>query len=260
MAPSYKFSVIQARPDPQRGERVNVGIIVQGPDRLDTRFPELRKLKPLTGHAWEEIAKVYSENILSKKDLSLDLAIAQNDLLSEVFTIGRPGSFLALNNSEYEDRVKSILEYFVLRPVLSKKEKTEKINSEIARALKSAGVYGQPGQSIDEGRVIPKFVVSDEKDIVADFAYRTSRLKIVSTLDLRTAKSLHGKACEKGATLYFAKEKFGPEMQPFGVYAVEPKDKSAKRSEIEILRSFADGNVFNWSDAQDRRRFNTALY
>jgi hypothetical protein len=34
----------------------------------------------------------------------------------------------------------------------------------------------------------------------------------------------------------------------------------AYRGEIEILTSFADGNAFNWMDAQDRRRFKAALY
>ncbi|MGO4837581.1 hypothetical protein AB4144_35580, partial [Rhizobiaceae sp. 2RAB30] len=86
-------------------------------------------------------------------------------------------------------------------------------------------------------------------------------LKVVSTLELRgLTASAHAKACEKGATLYFAKEQFGKKVKPFGVYAVNPSEAEQHRGEIEILTSFADGNAFNWMDANDRMKFRAALY
>jgi hypothetical protein len=175
---------------------------------------------------------------------------------SEVFVLGETGTSV----EDYESRIKSILRHFVLRPRLSKSEKVEKINSEISRVLKNAGIFGHQGDPLNDGRVVPKFVVSAEKDIVADFAYQSTTLKIVTTLELRGARTAHGKACEKGATLYFAKEKFGSSMRPFGVFAANPSDIEEHRSEIEILRSFSDGNVFNWANAQDRQKFQTSLY
>jgi len=76
---------------------------------------------------------------------------------------------------------------------------------------------------------------------------------------MRYAKALHAKACEKGATLYFAQEAFGNECNPIGVYAVNPLEMDAHRSEIEIMRSFARGNAFNWLEASERGKFLTAL-
>jgi hypothetical protein len=146
------------------------------------------------------------------------------------------------------------------RARLSRTEKVEKINSEISRVLKTAGIFGHQGDPLNDGRVVPKFVISAEKDIVADFAYQSTTLKIVTTLELRGARAAHGKACEKGATLYFAKEKFGEDMRPFGVFAANPSDLDEHRSEIEILRSFSDGNVFNWANARDRQKFQSSLY
>ena len=38
MAVTYKYSILQAVPDPRRGERVNVGVVVFLADRLDVRL------------------------------------------------------------------------------------------------------------------------------------------------------------------------------------------------------------------------------
>ena len=63
MALSFKFSILQAAPDPRRGERVNVGLVVFLKDKVDFRMPELRKLRALTGHGWDDIARAYGGQI-----------------------------------------------------------------------------------------------------------------------------------------------------------------------------------------------------
>jgi hypothetical protein len=115
-------------------------------------------------------------------------------------------------------------------------------------------------ETIDSHKVVQRYVISQEKDIVADFAYKNGSMKVVSTLDLRSTKSAHSRACEKGATLFFAKQEYGSQTRPFGVYAVSPEEEATRRSEIEILSGFADGNVFNWLSIEDRQRFSAAFY
>lgn len=261
MAPSYKFSIIQARPSAIRGERVNVGLVVFGPNGLDVRLPEIRKLMHLTGHKWDDIASAYHA-VLSKSSLpDLDSLREKNAIRSDVFSLSSAGEIRASKYDEYEASVAKILNIYVDKPALTRKEKQQKINSEITAMLRKVGALADKGQTINDGKVIQKFVVSEDKEIVADFAYKANVLKVVSTLELRGLKaSAHSKACEKGATLYFAREKFGSTLKPFGVYAVDTAEIQAYRGEIEILTSFADGNAFNWMDAQDRQRFKAALY
>ncbi|MGO8243468.1 hypothetical protein [Rhizobium johnstonii] len=264
MAHSYKFSVIQARPDAMRGERVNVGVAIATPDGLDVRLTELRKLLHVTGHKWDEIAEAYRE-ALTKSNASLLLtdreSIKRDPMQSEVFVLGRPGEIHARSREEYEKAVRKILSTFVEKPSLSRKEKQQKINTEISAMLRQVGVLGERGQGLDEGKVIPKFVVSKDKEIVADFAYKPNGLKVVSTLELRGMPSgAHSKACEKGATLYFAKQRFGSDVKPLGVYAVTSEQLVMFKGEIEILTSFAEGNSFNWLDPTDRQKFKAALY
>lgn len=266
MATSYKFSIIQARPDAMRGEGVNVGIVVHGPKGLDVRMPEVRKLAHLTGHRWEKIAEAYRHGLTKSLDHVVDILQDVSDrpiqpIQSEVFILGRPGAIRAHSVEEYESAVKRILATFVDKPMLSRAERQQRINTEITAMLRQVGVLAQRGQRLEDGKVIPKFLVSEEKDIVADFAYKTDRLKVVSTLELRgISTSMHAKACEKGATLYFAKQRFGGDVRPLGVYAATPEEFEAHKGEIEILKSFADGNAFNWMDAKDRQSFKAALY
>jgi hypothetical protein len=259
---SYKFAILQASPDAQRGERVNVGVVVATPNGLDVRVPELRKLRGLTGHGWDSVVDAYTRQLGEAWEVHGDLAGLSETPggMSQVFALGAPGTLLA-SDTAYEERIQSILRFLVVRPVLSRREKQERINTEVARVLKQAGVLGGKGQTIDDHKVVSRFVVSEEKDIVADFAYKaTSNIKVVSTLDLRGSKSAHGKACEKGATLYFAKKQFGPTMEPFGIYAASPVEADAHKGEVDILTSFAEGNTFNWMVAADRQRFQHAFY
>jgi hypothetical protein len=259
---SFEFAIVEAKPDQQRGERVNVGLIVLKPDGIDVRLPELRKLRTLTGHTWDAIAQAYQarlEDARGRGLLRLDNPLVASEL-SEVFTFGTRG-ILRVGAHDYEERVASILKFLVDRPVLSRRQKQERINTEISRVLKKAGVLSERGETIEDHKVVSRFVVSAEKAVVADFAYKaTSALKVVSTLDLRGANSAHAKACEKGATLYFAKEQFGSNTMPFGIYAIAPAAAAEHRGEIEILGSFAEGNTFNWLDAADRRRFQHSFY
>jgi hypothetical protein len=262
MASSFRFAVIQARPDTGRGEQVNVGLIVETAQGFDVRFPEIRKLKPLTGHSWNAVSEAYVRNAAQAWATRADIdALRRSDeWSSEVFILGEPGLILADTPIQYEQRVKSILDYFVSKPVLSRAQRQEAINSQIAKVFRKDGLLREGTETIEDHKVVPNFTVSEEKGLVADFAYKSKRLKVLSTLDLRGVKSAHSKACEKGATLFFARKAFGEDVGTFAVYAVSPLEADMRKGEVEILRDFAKGNVFNWSNAQDRGKFVSAFY
>lgn len=248
-----------------RGECVNVGLVVFGPTGTDVRMPEVRKLRHLTGHSWDGIADAYAAVMarLSQNNRGMEVVgrIGPPGLRNEVFSLSKPGELVADTDEQYEAEVRRVLFHFVDRPVLSRKEKQKKINSEISSMLKQGGLLASRSDTIDDGKVVANFVVSEDKAMVADFAYKPNGLKIVSTLELRgLTTAAHGKACEKGATLFFAKERFGDTVRTFGVYAASESEVATHRSEIEILTGFADGNSFNWMVPSDRQKFRHALY
>lgn len=259
MARSYKFSIVRATPNGLRAEKVNVGVVVFGPNGPDVRMPEIRKLNHLTGHGWEDISLAYKSAFSGS---ATDTEARETELVqSEIFSLSAPGDLLARTPEEYESAVRKVLSLFVDKPALTRGERQQKINSEISSMIRQQGFLGEKTDTIDGGKVISHFVVSEKQDAVADFAYKTNFLKVVSTLDLRGLKiAAHGKACEKGATLYFAKKVFGNSVAPFGVYAANKSESATHRTEIDILDSFADGNIFNWNDTKDKIRFRQALY
>ncbi|MGO4838788.1 hypothetical protein AB4144_41725, partial [Rhizobiaceae sp. 2RAB30] len=149
-----------------RGERVNVGIVAIGPNGLDVRFTEIRKLMHLTGHRWEDIAAAYQAMLVKAGVGDLDRLYRpeQNhpELIrgrqltdSEVFSLSKPGDIRADTPEAYDAAIRKALSVFVDRPTLSRREKQQKINSEISAMLKQVGVLASKGQTIDDGKVIP---------------------------------------------------------------------------------------------------------
>ncbi|MDB9475015.1 DUF3037 domain-containing protein [Dolichospermum circinale CS-537/11] len=259
----FDYSIIQACPDEGRGERVNIGAVVFGPNGADVRLPELRKLRQLTGHGWEEIAEAYKAVLEANSNngfhRSPDFLVST--ARSSIFTLVETGKVSLKRPELYEKTLLSILEQFVDRPKLTKRQKQEKINTEISKMLKTQGLLSTEGRPLEEGLVVPKFVVSETKEIVADFAYRAKRLKVVSTLELRNLKhSAHKAACEKGATMYFAREEFRNDVTTLGVYAATESELQNYKSEIEIFKSFAGGHAYNWMNPKDRQSFRHDLY
>jgi len=165
----FKFSVLQAHPDRRRGERVNVGIVVFLPDRLDIRLPESRKMQALTGHAWEEITQAYAEQITRafKENVEPAEFVQSMDFVSGVFVPSELGTFIVTADDDYEKRVRSILDTLVNRPELSKRQRQQRINSEISKVLRKAEILATKDETIDDHKVIARFVVSPEKDVVA---------------------------------------------------------------------------------------------
>src|SRR5271154_6454731 len=139
----FEFAIIQATPDERRNERVNIGVAVATPTGLDIRLPEIRKLRALTGHRWDSVADAYCIQITQawKAAGSLSHLADTPSGMSQVFTLATFGAMRA-TSGDYEDRIKSVIANLGDKPVLSRREKQERINTEISRVLKRAGVLG----------------------------------------------------------------------------------------------------------------------
>jgi Protein of unknown function (DUF3037) len=72
MAHIFNYAVLTAIPDPRRGERVNVGLVVFLAERVDIRFPEVRKIRVLQNGNWEhyvaDVQRVVDESYARTKD------------------------------------------------------------------------------------------------------------------------------------------------------------------------------------------------
>src|SRR5437868_1430475 len=119
MAHIFKYAVLMAIPDPARGERVNVGLVIFREDRIDVRFAELSKVRAITGNDWGEYALDVGRRIIETyaSPQEAQEAFAAQARFDPVFR-ATDLSWFAVDGhaAQYEARVQELLDAMVKRP------------------------------------------------------------------------------------------------------------------------------------------------
>lgn len=118
MAHIYKYAILMAIPDPRRGERVNVGIIVFLNDRIDVRFAELSKVHALAGGDWNAYAADVRRRLIDQYEANkqAEELIRTEPRFDPIFQASDL-AWLSINSEkEYEARIREILTSLVLLP------------------------------------------------------------------------------------------------------------------------------------------------
>lgn len=255
MAIVFSYAALMAVPDPSRGERVNVGIIVFLPDRLDVRIAEIAKLRALTGRNWEDYSRSLSrqmEERFSAGDTSREYW-SQNPQIDRVFSISSIAAFSISDERDYESRVKEILARLVMKPKPDEfREKSTRINTEITRYLKRIKALAKADEPEETHKVFRNVPIED--GIKADFWQKNGVMRVTSTVDFRRAEIDVREPALKSLVLDQAGKKFGEATKCFGVYAARPIDEVAAKPFIHLLDGYAD-EIFNWESIADRTRY-----
>jgi hypothetical protein len=260
MAHTFSYAIIKAVPDPRRGERVNVGIIVFLSERVDARFSDLAKLSALRSGNWDQYATEARDRIVASYRANEKPAafIERFSLLEDVLGFSDVAWFSVDRAEQYEDRIKDILAALVLRPKPEPKSKSTRINTEIAKTFRSVGILAKSDESIDDNKVVRDFYVSQEDDLKADFAVKNGVYRVVATLDLRGSQVGKSQAAIKAITLDRAREAFGATAKRLAVYAAPPGTPQY-RPHIHMLGEYSD-DLYNWLDPGERRAYMRAIY
>ncbi len=263
MAPTFKYTILTAIPDPRRGERVNVGIVVFRENDLDVRFRLASyKLKALTGVTWDSRIAALQSRIAETFDRSAPAedVLRRIQMIDPIIAPVAMGIINAANLREYERSVEEILSSLVSLP---KREKLQvdvqsRINTEIAKVFKKDKVLAKPEESISKNKIVRGLPVAPREGLVADFALKNGKIHIASTLDLRKHNATIAEAALKSIVLDKADEVFEKVLK-IGVYAVERDMKSHFKQHIELLADYAQ-ETFNWVDPVSRRKFLRRMY
>jgi hypothetical protein len=253
MAHSYNYAVLQAVPDPRRGERVNIGIVVFGPEGLDVRVCESRKLSALTGRSWDGDIKAFGEIIGKLDDPNLESEQRRESLLSvqDQLTVSASGWFEARNIKQYDKAVRDLLNTLVKRPKRQKHIDGPSVVSEISSVLRTAKLLATPKDRLDSGLVFRNFRVDD--GLEADFAQKNGRYHVATVLDLRANNPQIAQAALKAIVLDRAEKKFGrDQVHKVGIFSAAKERLSELHDNLAILRPYAD-EVWNWEDPLQRR-------
>jgi hypothetical protein len=260
MAHIYNYAVLMAIPDPGRGERVNVGVVVFLDNRIDVRFAELSKVRAITGQRWEEYVKGVERRLIDRFSSGLEAQeeIARAPQFDKVFHASDVAQFSIYSESDYEARVREILDTLVTRPKLAEiKFRTTRINTEIAKQLRKVKVLAAKDEPLHTHKVVRNYLVEDE--LHADFAQMNGVLRCAATLDLRRPHADIKETTLKAITLDRARATRSEPVERIGVYATATPDSKEHRYHIELLGDYSE-RTFNWEDPDGRRAFMNFVY
>ena len=256
----FNYAILTAIPDARRGERVNVGLVVFLPSRLDVRFSDLNKLRAITGHDWTDYAKEASDRLsgMFVPDLKPHEFNRRVEDLEPVIKPTDAGWFILDQIEDYEKRVDEILLALVTRPRAVSKKSASRINSEIKKEFKKANILADSTETIEDHKVMPNFYISADEALRADFVLKNGAYHVTATLDLRHENVHIKEAAWKAVVLDRAKAVLMPKTRLLGVYAATPTAHQFK-PHIQILRDYAD-DLYNWADLEDRQRYFRDIY
>lgn len=262
MALTCKYTILTAVPDPRRGERVNVGIVVFRESGLDVRFRlASHKLKALTGETWDSriqsiqsrILHIFEEGVPPENMLR---ALGSVDPI--ISTVGL-GTVNFSSDAEYERSIQDIIATLVLLPQrIQKPEIQTRINTEIANRFKADKALAKPNESINNKKIVRGLPVAPNEGLSADFALQNGKYHVASTLDLRKHTSI-AEAALKSIVLDKSTEVFGKKTRKIGVYALERDMRDQYRQHVRLLSDYAD-ETYNWLDLASQRKFIRSLY
>lgn len=254
MGHSYNYAVLQAVPDPRRGERVNIGLVVFLVAGLDVRICETRKLTALTARSWDADIKTFGEVLQEIDDPELE-AKPRNELLRSVqdtLVLSQNGWFEAKNENEYESVVRDIMRTLVSRPKRQRRREAATVVSEISSVLRQADLLASKDDNLDSGLVVRDYPVS--QGLEADFVQLNSQFHVAAVLDLRANNPQIAQAALKAVVLDQAALKFTDrKVHRVGIYAAATSRIPELRDNLAILKPYAD-DVMNWEDAHDREQ------
>src|SRR5438477_3843131 len=118
MEPTFSYAILKAIPDARRGERVNVGIVVLGRDRIDVRLSDVSKVRAISTGNWEQYATDFRDRLVASFSVGVDPKdlLSRASLLEDVIRFSELSWFSVKKPEQYEDRIKEILSALVVRP------------------------------------------------------------------------------------------------------------------------------------------------
>jgi hypothetical protein len=265
MENTYKYAILTAVPDPRRGERVNIGIVVIKESELDVRFQQAAsKLKALTGSTFDSRIQSAGKRIKEfSSKAPVEEILSRINMVDPILSPTGTGIINVHSTADYERRIGEILTTLIVPPRERRTESQSRINTEIAKVFQEHKALAKPNTSITKGKIVRDYSVSPNEGLRADFALKNGKLHVASTLDLRKSNATLAEAALKSIVLDKATEVFGGNkgtgVRTIGVYAVAADMRQQFKQHIELLGDYAD-ETYNWEDGRQHSKFLRAMY
>ncbi|MCL0619463.1 DUF3037 domain-containing protein, partial [Klebsiella pneumoniae] len=244
---TFKYSLIRVTPNLEKGETINVGLIVYHDSDIDVRMlNSVSKLKA--------IDKGLSQNYLEDLSSSLfDLSHKINDvellpcLFKGSLSLSSFGMFTIPSNDNYETKINDLMNRLVNPQKQSHKQLKRKVFFEIKSTFMQHGIFSKYSEDLYQHKIVANYPISDDEGLVADFLLKNGKYHLTETLDFRSEniKKQMGEAAVSALTISKACEIYKHNIDSFVIYAAETtaQEKTAKQ-QINLLEKHAD-NLIN---------------
>lgn len=246
MENTFEFSVLQFIPDPRRGERVNIGIIVYLPDGLDIHMlPTSTKVQALNGQIDSRLFLSLPDTI---KDMTagLDSSDKKKAILANlgIATVSDTGYFTINSLDSYEAEVSRLMRDLVIPAARPSPVSTHgRVKMSLRTIFQKKRILGSKLDDLDKHLVVQKFPIAQDEDIYADFALKNGAYRFTQTVDFRarTAGRMDKKrlAATAAITLDKGMKVFGKDTTAFVVYGASSKDEQHLSPQLNLLGDYA---------------------
>lgn len=263
---TYYFTVLRARPNPVRGESVNVGIAVLDPVgvRLFIK-PDLQRLKVfdrnLAALPWDDLRE--NAWLLFKHFNTVDSQhLALKTMIAPIYADDQLGQFVAENEVDFDAQVTRLLDRLVHRPArdigvarAKRASAPSKLNTQLRNWFKGAHVFSSNVADISKQRVVANYPVAAKNDLYAEFALKNSVVHVIETLDLRghdkVNAHVHKETAIKSIVLDQARHSLDKSSRRIAV--VSATNYGAMQPVINIVETYAN-DIITMASAEDRQR------
>lgn len=266
MSHSYRYTIAQLQANPARGERLNLAIVVFGPDGLEVHpARNLDKVRAITSALDRTVIEQAFDNLrLIDRNLIMDGQTVVEERLSTLsemspFCFAQHGMFFAQDADGYEVSVKRLLTQLV-EPEAARStrrpEKKTRLLSSIKNAFKSEKILARKGEGLESHRVVLNQELAEGLSV--DLLLKNGAMHVVQTVDASNTDRVRRAIQEIGiSALVFEQARI-----KFGANSTRPRLVYAASSQLEHSISPAlhaaehqGAELINWESRDDRTGF-----
>lgn len=257
----FDFSIIKYMPNVKRGEIINIGLVIYGPNGVDFKFidnyAKARMLDGVTNDLSIKNLNSSLSDILLTQDLNDGIELI-NELKKGIF-LTKVSSFQLGKFETYNQKVQKIYDdlikpYSLIEP--RPRKTTCRLMSDIKRKLNRQSLLSNNRDDLFNHKIIPSYVLSEKSGITADFMLKNGVYHMSSVVDFNVADTAL-KFKETGLkvlSFHEGEKQISKDIKKYFVYSADMK----KENEISGHLGLVDGNcdiMFNMNSDNDSRRY-----
>jgi hypothetical protein len=257
----FDFSIIKYMPNVKRGEIINLGLVIYGPNGLDFKFldsySKARMLDGVTNELSLTNLNSHLRELLIEEDLNSGIELI-NTLQKSIY-LTKPSSFQLSPFETYNQKVQKLYNDLIKPYTLieTRPRKTHcRLMSDIKRKLSRQSLLSNNIDDLHKHKIIPSFVLNETSGLTADFMLKNGVYHMSSVVDFNV-NDIASKFKETGLkvlSFHEGEKRVSDSIKKYFVYSAEPK----KENDIAAHLGLVDGNcdlMFNMNSADDSTKY-----